>query len=117
MSDQAVPVTREPPFDIPFLGHYSFERSPQPMVAVEGVTHVVNSLNSAFARLVGKRAEELVGRPLAKAVPEGPGNGCLALLDRVFSTGVPENLAEQEHHHTSPAYWSYSAWALFGEDM
>src|SRR5687767_5550722 len=110
MSDPAVPVTREQPFDIPSLGHDAFERSPQPLVAVEGAAHVVRSLNPAFARLVGRRAEELIGRPFAAAVPEGDGNGCAALLDRVFGTGVPENLAEQEHRHTSPAYWSYSAW-------
>ena len=101
---------------IPRLCRYLSERSPQPLVAVEGTTHVVSYLNPAFARLVGRERKDLVGRPFAEAVPEGTGNGCLALLDRVFGTGVPENLAEQEHHHTSPAYWSYSAWAICAAD-
>jgi PAS domain S-box-containing protein len=100
-----------------FCGYLS-ERSPQPMVAVEGTTHVVIYLNPAFARLVGRERKELVGRPFAEAVPEGDENGCLGLLDRVFRTGSPENLAEQEHRHTSPGpvYWSYAVWAILGED-
>jgi PAS domain S-box-containing protein len=103
---------------IPRLCRYLSERSPQPTVAVEGATHIVSYLNPAFARLVGRERKDLIGRPFAEAVPEGDGNGCLALLDRVFRTGIPENLAEQEHHHTQPrpAYWSYSAWAILGED-
>src|SRR3984893_9668491 len=94
------------------------ERSPQPMVAVEGTTHVVFYVNPAFARFVGRERKDLVGRPFAEAVPEGDENGCLALLDRVFRTGIPENLAEQEHRHTEPGpvYWSYAVWAILGED-
>jgi PAS domain S-box-containing protein len=94
------------------------ERSPQPMVAVEGTTHVVFYVNPAFARFVGRERKDLVGRPFAEAVPEGDGNGCLALLDRVFRTGIPENLAEQEHRHTEPGpvYWSYAVWAILGVD-
>jgi signal transduction histidine kinase len=51
-------------------------------------------------------------------VPEGAGNECLALLDRVFRTGIPEKLAEQEHHQTQqrPVYWSYAVWAILGAD-
>ncbi len=100
------------------LCRYLSERSAQPMVAVEGTTHVVIYLNPAFARLVGRERKDLVGRPFAEAVPEGAANGCLALLDRVFRTGAPEKLAEQEHRHLGPApvYWSYSVWAILGED-
>ena len=88
------------------------------MVAVEGTTHVVIYLNPAFARLVGRKGEDLIGRPFAEAVPEGDGNGCLALLDRVFRTGTPENLIEQEHRqaHPRPVYWSYAVWAILGTD-
>jgi PAS domain S-box-containing protein len=116
MSDQAIPATRGLSFDTALLGHYSFEQSPLPMVAVEGPTHIVRRVNHAFARLVGKTTEELVGHPFAEIVPEGTGDGSLALLDRVFGTGIPENLAEAEHRQPSLAYWSYSAWAIFGED-
>jgi PAS domain S-box-containing protein len=88
------------------------------MVAVEGTTHVVIYVNPAFARLVGRERNDLIGRPFAEAVPEGDRNGCLALLDRVFRTGTPENLAEQEHRQvqTRPVYWSYAVWAILGAD-
>jgi signal transduction histidine kinase len=116
MSDQAAPATREHPFNPLSPGHDFFERSPRPLLAVEGASHVVCYSNPAFARLVGKNTAELVGHSFAEAVPEGEGNGCLALLDRVYRSGVPEDLAEQEHHSSPPAYWSYSAWAILGGD-
>ena len=78
------PGVAEPAPLIRQLCRYLSERSPQPMVAVEGVTHIVIYVNPAFARLVGRKGEDLIGRPFAEAVPEGDGNGCLALLDRVF---------------------------------
>lgn len=106
------------PFDLPRLCRYFSERSPQPMVGVEGPGHVVRYLNPAFARLAGKTPDELLGRLFAEAVPEGAGNGCMAMLDRVFRTGKPESLAEQEHRQTRPApvHWSYSMWAVLGAD-
>jgi PAS domain S-box-containing protein len=105
----------EQAFDLLRLSRYFSELSPQPMVAVEGTTHIVRHLNAAFARLVGKEASELLGRPFAEAVPEGQKNGCLPLLDRVYRTGRPEILVEQEHG-PSPVYWSYSVWAVLGTD-
>ena len=100
------------------LCRYLSERSPQPMVAVEGTTHIAIYVNPAFARLVGKRAEELVGRPFAEGVPEGKDNGCLGLLDRVFRSGIHEVLLEQEHRQAKPqpVYWTYSVWAILGPD-
>ena len=108
--------TREHAFDLVRLCRYFSELSPQPMVAVEGTTHIVRHLNAAFSRLVGKDREELIGRPFAEAVPEGEKNGCLPLLDRVYRTGTPEILVEQEHLQTPPVYWSYSVWAILGAD-
>ena len=97
---------------------YLSERSPQPMVAVAGLTHVVMYVNPAFTRLVGKDRAQLIDRPFAEAVPEGNENGCLALLDRVFRSGISKILAEQEHRQVrrSPVYWSYSVWAIVDED-
>jgi len=105
-----------PPF--PQLCRYLSERSPRPMVAVDGTTHVVSYANPAFAELAGREVKQLLGRPFAEAVPEGADNGCLALLDRVFRTGVPDNLAEQEHRQsqTRPIYWSYAMWPILGAD-
>ncbi|MDQ2936785.1 MAG: ATP-binding protein [Acidobacteriota bacterium] len=103
-------------FDLVRLCRYFSELSPQPMVAVEGTTHIVRHLNAAFARLVGKEVSELVGRPFAEAVPEGEKNRCLSLFDRVYRTGRPEIIVEQEHCQTPPVYWSYSVWAVLGVD-
>jgi signal transduction histidine kinase len=103
--------------DLPRLCQYLSELSPQPMVAVEGITHVVSYLNPAFSQLVQKGRKELIGRPFSEAVPEGESNGCLALLDRVFRTGIPEKLSEQEHRQSQPrpVFWSYALWAILGE--
>lgn len=108
----------EPTHSIQRLCRYLSEQSPQPTVAVEGPTHVVTYLNAAFARFVGKESKDLISRPFAEAVPEGIENGCLALLDRVLRSGVPEHLVEQEHLHAEPGliYWSYVVWAIIGED-
>src|SRR4051794_17266229 len=104
----------DPPF--PRLCRYLSERSPQPTVAVEGTTFIVSYVNPAFAQLVGKEAKDLLGRQFAEAVPEGADNGCLTLLDRVFRSGVPENLPEQEHRQSQaqPVYWSYAMWPILG---
>ena len=116
MSVRAEPAAGADPFDLARLCRYFSERSPQPVVAVGGQTHVVRYLNPAFARLAGKPPDDLIGRPFAEALPEGDGNGCLGALDRVFCTGTPEHLAEQEHRRTPPAYWSYAMWAVLGAD-
>lgn len=108
--------TDEQAFDLVRLCRYCSELSPQPMIAVEGTTHIVRDLNASFSRLVGKERAELIGRPFAEAVPEGEENGCLALLDRVYRTGTAEILEEQEHGQTPPVYWSYSVWAIMGAD-
>ena len=103
--------------DIQDLWPYLSEYSPQPLVALEGATHVVRYLNPAFARLVGASNEDLLGRPFAEAVPECDGNGCSALLERVLRTGVAERLDEQRHGPESPpVYWSYVAWPTPGHD-
>ncbi len=118
MSKEALPAVGTGPFDLPRLCRYFSERSPEPMFAVEGATHVVRYLNPAFARLAGKSPGELIGLPFTEAISEGAGNGCAALLDRVFRTGTPENLTEQEHLQSQPApvYWSYAMWAILGAD-
>lgn len=94
------------------LCKYFSERSPQPMVAVEGPEHIVRYLNPAFVKLVDQPAESLIGRPFATVVPEGAANGCEQLLNRVFETGTPEVLVEQKHAQATLAYWTYSMWAI-----
>jgi PAS domain S-box-containing protein len=109
-------ATMDPAFHLSHLCRYFSERSPHPMLAVEGATCIVRHVNAAFLRLAGAKREELIGRPFAEAVPEGVANHCMALLDRVFHTGMPECLAEQKHGEDPPAYWSYAVWAILGSD-
>ena len=100
------------------LGPCLSEQSSQPMVAVEGATHVVIYVNPAFARLVGRVRTELVGRPFADVMTPGAVGGCMALLDQVRRTGIPGSLAEEQRSEGSrgPVYWSYAAWAICGTD-
>ena len=43
----------EPGLDLPGLDRYFSERSPLPMVAVQGARHIIRYVNPAFACLVG----------------------------------------------------------------
>jgi PAS domain S-box-containing protein len=114
MHDESSSATIAQGFSLPALCRYFSEYSPLPMLAVEGETRIVRYVNPAFSQLVGKEGWDLVGVPLAEAVPEGSRNGCLALVDRVFHTGTPENVAEQVHRSDRPAYWSYIMWPILG---
>jgi two-component system CheB/CheR fusion protein len=116
MNEELSLTTRDHAFGLPHLCRYFSERSPQPMVALEGTTWIVRHVNDAFLRLVGASRSELIGHPFARAVPEGQGNGCMALLDRVYRTGKPESLAEQKHGESPPVYWSYAVWAILADD-
>jgi signal transduction histidine kinase/ActR/RegA family two-component response regulator len=116
MNNEQAAAAGEESFELPRLSRYFFELSPQPMIALEGATHVVRYVNAAFLQLAGKEGRELIGRPFAEAVPEGASNGCRSLLDRVYRTGKPETLVEQAHGPMPPVCWSYSVWAVLGPD-
>ena len=103
-------------FDLKHLSRYFFECSSQAMVAVEGGTYVIRHANPAFLRLAGVHQSDLIGRPFADAVPEGSTNQCISLLERVYRTGEPKSLAEQEHGNDASTYWSYAAWVILGAD-
>jgi signal transduction histidine kinase/ActR/RegA family two-component response regulator len=122
MKAKLVNTQWEQPPEFPQLCRFLAERSPQPMVAVEGLTHIVRYANGAFRELLGKEDQHLIGRPFGEAVPEGMANGCGPLLDRVFATGKAEALAEQAHGFGDveghggemSAYWSYLVWPILG---
>ena len=95
------------------------EWSPQPMVAVEGATHVVSVWSTRPSPASwGERRTISSAVPSPRPCRRGTGTVSSRLLDRVFRTGVPENLAEREHRHAQPGpvYWSYTVWAILGED-
>ncbi len=62
-----------------------FEAAPSFMALLDGPEHVFTLANTAYHRLIGGR--EVVGLPLAEALPEIAEQGFLELLDQVMATG------------------------------
>jgi len=100
--------------DLPGLSRGIIELSPLPMAAVEGKEHIVRHINPSFCRLVGKKGEELIGYPFAKAVPEA--DGCISLLDRVSLTGKAEIYALEKQFGSDTISWSCAVWPVLAAD-
>jgi len=100
--------------DLPGLSRGIIEPSPLPMVAVEGKDHVVRHINPSFCRLVGKKGEELIGYPFAKAGPEA--DGCISLLDRVSLTGKAEIYVLEKRFGSDIISWSCAVWPVLAAD-
>lgn len=94
----------------PDLRHSLMERSPVPMAELTGARHIVCYGNAAFFRLVGKQRDILLGKPFRDSIQEG--DSCLAVLDRVFRTGIAETHTESEQAEPHPIYWSYTIWPV-----
>jgi len=100
--------------DLPGLSRGLIEPSPLPMAAVEGKEHIVRHINPSFCRLVGRKGEELIGYPFAKAVPEA--GGCISLLDRVSLTGKAEIYALEKQFGSDTISWSCAVWPVLAAD-
>ena len=83
---------------------------PMGVAFVSGTNHAIRYVNEPFCRLVGKTAEALSGELFANAVPAG--EECLALLARVFKTGLAEIHTGQEDTAAALLYWSYVMWPV-----
>ncbi len=70
----------------PRLGEL-FEQVPAFIVWMRGPNHVVEGLNHAARRLIGFR--DVIGQPMADALPELAKQGLVTVLDRVLATGEP----------------------------
>jgi PAS domain S-box-containing protein len=64
-----------------------FEQAPDFIAAFEGPEHVFTLANASYYRLVGER--ELIGKPLASAIPEAAEQGFVAILDGVLASRQP----------------------------
>lgn len=64
-----------------------FAQSPGFMAILRGPAHVFEVVNQAYADVAGHR--ELVGKPVAQALPELDEQGFVALLDEVYAGGKP----------------------------
>jgi PAS domain S-box-containing protein len=64
-----------------------FAQAPAFMAVLRGKDHVFDFANDAYLQLVGHR--DVIGKPVAEALPEVIEQGLVDLLDRVLTTGVP----------------------------
>src|SRR5579863_633159 len=69
--------------DAAYIERIILDTSPLPMAALAGSDHILRYVNSDFCRLACKSKDELIGNPFKEVVPW---EGCLALLDHVYST-------------------------------
>ena len=61
----ANPASAPTPPDLSSLCVAATEHAPLPMATLEGATHIVRQVNSAFCRLLDKSTEKLVGKPFS----------------------------------------------------
>jgi len=87
-----------------------FEHTSTPTATVEGATHLVRDVNPAFCSLVGRRRDEIVGKPFCELLPHS--GECLASLDRVYHSGVFSNHAGEERSDPTPVFSSYLMWPV-----
>lgn len=64
-----------------------FQHAPAAVAVLRGPAHVFEMVNPAYQQIIGDR--EVIGKPLAQAIPELEAQGFVALLDQVYSTGLP----------------------------
>lgn len=64
-----------------------FQQSPAFICTLHGPEHVFELANNRYLQLVGFR--DVVGQPVAKALPEVVDQGFIKLLDTVYQTGKP----------------------------
>ncbi len=67
----------------------SFEQAPVAIALIAAEQLTFTMANPFYASLVGRRSEDLVGKPLLTALPELAGQGFDDLLRQVIKTGVP----------------------------
>ena len=62
-----------------------FQQAPAFLAVLRGERHIFELANDSYYQLVGHR--ELIGKPIAEALPEVRDQGFFALLDQVLATG------------------------------
>ncbi len=64
-----------------------FREAPAFIATLRGTEHVFESTNPSYLQLIGHR--DVLGKPVAEALPEVVDQGFVELLDRVLQTGEP----------------------------
>lgn len=89
-----------------------FDASPEPIVTVADVGHIVRFVNPSFCLLVGETKEKLIGAPIRDIMPAA--DECLPLLERVHRTGYAEtHIAKPDS--PDALCWSYIMWPVLAE--
>ncbi len=70
-------------------------QAPAPIAVLRGPQHVFELANEPYARFVGRKPEQLLGKTVLEALPEIAGQEFLPLLDRVYSTGEAHSASDQ----------------------
>jgi two-component sensor histidine kinase len=94
------------------LSRGAFDHSPFATVTVEGATHIVRYVNSAFCRLTNKASDDLVGTEFCALLPETA--ECRALLDRIYRTGQPET--QLSSSGSDPILSCYTMWPVMANE-
>jgi PAS domain-containing protein len=66
---------------------YQFETSPSFVAVLRTPQHVFELVNPAYYQLIGYR--DVIGKPVADALPEVAAQGFVEILDSVYSSGKP----------------------------
>jgi signal transduction histidine kinase len=64
-----------------------FQQAPMFFALLEGPTHIYTLTNSLYNSVTGNR--DILGKPVAEAIPEVTSQGYIEVLDKVFHTGEP----------------------------
>ena len=98
-----------------------FRQSPGFFAVLRGPNHVFERANEAYYQLIGYR--DVVGKPVAEALPEVVGQGFIDLLNRVMETGepfvgqeVPVMLARTQGATPEQVYVNFVYEAIHDED-
>jgi signal transduction histidine kinase len=103
----------DPTHDAPMFERVLFEGSPLPVAALAGPNHILRYVNPAFCGLADKTKDDLIGKPFAEVVFW---EGCLALLNHVYSTGEAAVHAAPEGTEAHSAGRSYTMWPIRGAE-
>jgi PAS domain S-box-containing protein len=100
-----------------------FMQAPTPIVMLRGPEHIVELANPMTCTIWGRSEAEVLNRPLLEALPEVREQPFRALLDNVFSTGVPHvgketptRLDRRGDGTYEPAYFNFVCAPLRGLD-
>jgi len=98
-----------------------FEQAPVAIAVFRGPNYIIELANPTIARLWGRTREQLIGRGVYEAMPEGAGMGYEQLMDEVMNTGVPYAAHAMESQYgrngrLDTLYWDFVYVPMYAAD-